>query len=175
MRANVVPRSAMRSPNENPLPPSASSSSVKRPIASLGAWAESTVSAALTKKSFVQTSRPRSVVPGQGCDPPPVSLVHHLPHEMLQSRMAPGECPEREGRPGYPARRLRHRFATDCSRARVKANSTAAPKRRSPGGNRGGALHQILDVRPYRQPHGFVRALAPNEAGQQARREIHVG
>ena len=36
--ADVVPaRSAMRSPNENPLPPPASSSSLKRPMASLRA------------------------------------------------------------------------------------------------------------------------------------------
>ena len=35
-------------------------------MASLGAWADTTVSAALTKKCFVQSSRPRSVVRANG-------------------------------------------------------------------------------------------------------------
>ena len=49
--AKVVPaRSASRSPKEKPLPPSASSSSLSRPAASLGATAETTVSAPLTVK-----------------------------------------------------------------------------------------------------------------------------
>ena len=61
--ANVVPlRSASRSPNEKPLPPSASSSSFSSPAASLGATAESTVRAPLSEKWRVQSARPCAVV-----------------------------------------------------------------------------------------------------------------
>src|SRR5438552_453828 len=102
---------------------------------------------------------------GEGRRARPIALLHNLTDQSFQARMTEQDAQGEEDGPVLEHRGARRRSLAGPGESHLDGG----PEALLATGQARSRVEQALDMRLHREPHGLVRSLPPDEAGQQAR------